>query len=191
MPPRAGTRPHLLGVDDGAFDKWTQADVPIVAVMMEGGDLVEAVAITRFAVDGDDATGFLAQWVGRARFRPALQGVVLGGITIAGLGVVDVAKLAKRLVLPVLVVNRRDPADHRLHAALAAAGLEERCAIVDRAPGAFRLDEGVFVSCAGIDEAGARSLLRASLAKSNVPEPLRLAHLIGRAVATGESRGRP
>src|SRR5262249_56567514 len=121
-----GAGPQRLGIDDGAFDKRLDRDVPIVAVMMEAADLVEGVALERFAVDGDDATGFLARWVEAMRFRPALQGIVLGGITIAGLGVVDVEELASASDLPVLVVNRRDPADHRLPHAPPAPGLAQR-----------------------------------------------------------------
>jgi len=183
-------RPHLLGIDDGAFDKRRDRDVPVVAVMMEAADLVEGIAIERFAVDGDDATGFLAGWVGAMRFRPALQGIVLGGITIAGLGVVDVEELASATDLPVLVVNRRDPADHRLAHALRAAGLADRLDTVERCPPARELPGGLWLACAGIEPEPAAALVAASRRKADLPEPLRLAHLIARAVATGESRGR-
>jgi endonuclease V-like protein UPF0215 family len=183
-------RPHLVGIDDGAFEKWSDTDVPIVAVMMEGADLVEGVAIARFPVDGDDATGFLARWIGTLRFRPALQGVVLGGITIAGLGLIDVEALARALALPVLVANRRDPTDHRLERALRAAGLDARLEIVARCPTAVQVSDGLWLACAGIDPKAGAALAAAAKRKAELPEPLRVAHLIARAVATGESRGR-
>jgi endonuclease V-like protein UPF0215 family len=188
--PTSRRRPHLLGVDDGAFDKHRDRDVPLVGVVTEGADLVEGVAVTRFPVDGADATGFLAGWVGGLRFRPGLQGLVLGGITIAGLGVVDVPSLAEALGLPVLIVNRRDPSDHRLGDALRAAGLEDRLSLVSRCPPAFWIEGGPWVACAGIDPPRAASLVEAARRKSDLPEALRLAHLVARAVATGESRGR-
>jgi endonuclease V-like protein UPF0215 family len=184
------SRPHLLGVDDGAFDKRRDRDVAIAAVRTEGADRVEGVALTRFPVDGDDATGFLAGWIGGLRLAQGLAGVVLGGITIAGLGVVDVQALARALALPVVVVNRRDPADHRLGDALRAAGLEARLAAVASCPPAFRVEGGPWVACAGIEPAQAAALVAASRGKADLPEALRLAHLIARAVATGESRGR-
>lgn len=183
-------RPHLLGVDDGAFDKHRDRDVAIAAVRTEGADRVEGVALTRFPVDGEDATGFLAGWIGGLRLGQGLAGVVLGGITIAGLGVVDVPALARALALPVLVVNRRDPADHRLGDALRAAGFEARLAAVASCPPAVRIEGGPWLACAGIEPAQAAMLVAASRGKSDLPEPLRLAHLIARAVATGESRGR-
>lgn len=183
-------RPHVLGVDDGAFDKRRDREVPIAAVRMEGADQVEGVALTRFPVDGDDATAFLAGWIGELRLKQGLSGVVLGGITIAGLGVIDVPALAAALELPVVIVNRRDPSDHRLADALRAAGLEARLAIVAGCPPAFWIEGGPWVACAGIEPPQAAALVAAARRKSDLPEPLRLAHLIARAVATGESRGR-
>jgi endonuclease V-like protein UPF0215 family len=183
-------RPHVLGIDDAPFAKGQSAPVPIVGVMMEGCDLVESVAVTSFAIDGDGATGFLAGWVEGLRSRASLQAVVLGGITIAGLAVVDVAALAARLATPVLVATRREPGDELLCEALRAAGLAERIPLVKRSPRAFRLAEGVFLACAGIDRAGAAAIARRTLRKSQLPEPLRVAHLIGSALVAGESRGR-
>jgi endonuclease V-like protein UPF0215 family len=180
----------VLGVDDAPFEKGQRAAVPIVGVMMEGADLVECVAIGSFAVDGHDATGFLADWIPGLRSFASLQAVILGGITLAGLGIVDVGALATRLGLPVLSVTRRDPIHSQLDDALRAAGFDERLAITGAALPAFQLREGLFISHAGIDREGARRIARATLRKSNVPEPLRMAHLVARALVDGESRGR-
>lgn len=183
-------RPHLLGIDDGPFETRAGAEATIVGVVTEGPDLVECVAVTRFPVDGEEATAFLAEWMSGLRAHPALQAVVLGGITIAGLGVVDIAELARRTGAPVLSVTRRDPKDHRLAEGLRAAGLSHRLAIVERTPPAFMVKSGLFVSCAGTDSERAADLVSASTLKSDLPEALRLAHLIARAVVSGESHGR-
>jgi endonuclease V-like protein UPF0215 family len=186
----AARRPHLIGIDDGPFEKGVDRETPVVAVFMEAADRVEGVAITRFAVDGADVTRFLAEWVGSLRFHRAAQGVVLGGVTVAGLAVVDPHALARALELPVLVVNRRPPRNERVGAALASAGLAERRAVLERGPDAFRLRDGLWVSPAGVDADSARDLLLPALGKASVPEPLRLAHMIAAAVARGSSRGR-
>jgi len=183
-------RPHTLGIDDGPFDKGQADPVRLVAVMMEGADLVESVAMASFPVDGDAATGFLSAWVQRLRAQRSIQVIVLGGITIAGLGVVDIRELAGATGIPVASVTRRDPSRSRLASALQAAGLADRLAIVENSPEAAPIGAGLFVSCAGAPAAEIHPLIRACLGKSNVPEPLRLAHLIARAAATGESRGR-
>ncbi len=188
MPPSLS--PHVLGVDDGPFLKGQRKPVPIVAVMTEGATQVEAVAITEFPVDGAHATAFLSDWIAGLRLRPSLQGVVLGGITIAGLGVVDLSSLASALGVPVLAVTRRSTEKHRLGEALTAAQLADRIALVDRTPPAFEAEPGLFVSHAGGPRDTAERLVRATQRKSKLPEPLRLAHLIAAAVVRGESRGR-
>ncbi len=183
-------RPHVLGIDDGPFDKRKDAETPIVGVMMEGHDLVEAVAVSRFPVDGDKAAEFLAGWIRDLRFCSSLHAVVLGGVTVAGLGIVDIDRLSVTLSLPVIVVNRHDPNDHRVAEALRAAGLEDRIPTLERVPEAWKLTDGVFVTHAGADRNQAARLVRATTAKSSLPEPLRLAHLIGAALIAGQSRGR-
>jgi endonuclease V-like protein UPF0215 family len=157
---------------------------------MESADRIESVAMGEFPVDGEDVTGYLAGWIGGLRTRPALQGVILGGITVAGLAVVDVLGLAERLGLPVLVVTRRNPVASELADALRAAGLEHRLELLDRVPRAFGVGEGLYLAHAGTSRAEAERLVLSCLAKSRLPEPLRVAHLIGQAIVLGESRGR-
>ena len=164
--------------------------MPIVGVMMEGASLVEGVAMGAFPVDGGGATAYLGAWIEEMRWYAALQAVVLGGITIAGLGLVDVTALAARLGLPVLAATRRDTANSDLAHALRKAGLSERLAILDRTPPAHRLEDGLYITVAGTTLPRAEQLIRATLNKAFLPEPLRIAHLIGAALVQGASRGR-
>ncbi|GBD02173.1 hypothetical protein HRbin18_01909 [bacterium HR18] len=183
-------RPHVLGIDDAPFQRGEDVDVPVVGVMMEGATLVEGVAITRFPIDGAEVTTFLAEWIQTLRWRPSLQAVVLGGITLAGLAVVDLAGLAGQLGLPVLAVTRHDTANSELADALRVAGLHDRLAILERTPPAAPMARGLYVAWAGADAFEARQLIQSTLHKSRLPEPLRLAHLIGAALVRGQSRGR-
>jgi endonuclease V-like protein UPF0215 family len=186
------SRPHLLGIDDGPFEKFRSAEsTPIVGVTMEGADLVESVAITRFPIDGAGVSDFLAGWIWELRVRPGLQGVIFGGITIAGLSVLDPFALTEQLNLPVMLVNRREPSNERLREALQRAGLAERIPLLERSPEPFAVGGRLYAAVAGADCERARQLVCGSVRKSDLPEPLRLAHLIARALVTGESRGRP
>ncbi len=187
---RIPARPHVLGIDDGPFAKSQAEPVPIVGVTMEGADLVEGVAVTEFPVDGAGATEFLARFVLGLRARNGLHGVVLGGITIAGLGVVEIGALAQALALPVLAVSRRSTGRSELARALRAAGLAERLPLLGGTPRAFRVEPGLWVAASGIDREAAARLLRATLRKARLPEPLRVAHLLARALVLGQSRGR-
>jgi uncharacterized protein len=192
-------RPHTLGVDDAPFVKRQNVPVPIVSVAMEGHDVIESVALGEFPVDGDGATDYLASWIGGLRARPMLQAVILGGITIAGLGIIDVTALAERLGLAVLVVTRHNPARSELADALRAAGLPDRLTLLERIPRAYGIGEepapshrarGLYLAHAGATRVEAERLLTATLGKARLPEPLRVAHLIGQAIVLRESRGR-
>jgi uncharacterized protein len=183
-------RPHILGIDDAPFDKRQARPVRVVAVLMEGNDLVEGVALGEFPVDGADVTGFLAEWIKGMRWEAAMQAVVLGGITLAGLGLVDLEALAARLGIPVLAVTRRETGKSRIGAALTAAGLADRLPIVRQSPPAIRVRPGLYVALAGTDRERALAMIEATLRKSRMPEPLRLAHLIASALERGQSRGR-
>lgn len=187
---RTPARPRLLGIDDGPFAKGVDATTPLVAALVEGPDRLEGVAIRPFPVDGADATTFLARWIRQLRFHAATHAVVLGGVTIAGLAVIDLEALADALALPVIAVSRRDPSEHRVARALVAAGLAERIALLERAPPAFPVADGLHAAVAGASRERARALLLASRSKSALPEALRVAHLIAAAVARGSSRGR-
>jgi len=183
-------RPHVLGIDDGPFVVGDSVDTPIVGVMTEGATLVESVAVTRFPIDGPEVSAFLAEWITGLRLHPALQAIVLGGVTVAGLAVIDLPALAAAIGLPVIAVSRRNPRDHRVADALRAAGLTDRLAILERTPAAVPSPHGLHLGCAGAAPDVAAALVAACLGKAAVPEPLRLAHLIARAIVRGESRGR-
>jgi endonuclease V-like protein UPF0215 family len=182
--------PHVLGIDDGPFEKRSGAEVPLVGVVTAGPSLVESIAMTRFPVDGDAAAERLGAWISGLRVAPALHAIVLGGITIAGLGIIDVRQLAEITGVAVISVTRRAPSRDRLAGALRAAALEDRIELLDRAPAAVAVDAGLWVACAGVSADAAAAIVRATRNKAAVPEALRLAHLIARAVVLGESRGR-
>lgn len=115
---------------------------------------------------------------------------VLGGLTIAGLGVIDVEQLAHDCGTPVVAVHRHDPQSDRLGQALCAAGLADRIAIVERAPVAWPLAPGLFASHAGTTRERAAGIVSAACGKSQLPEALRVAHLVASALVLGQSRGR-
>src|SRR5690554_5744985 len=183
-------RPHVLGIDDAPFVKGHGREVPVVGVMMEGAQLVEGVAVTSFPVDGPGATGFLVSWINGMSWHDSLQAIVLGGITIAGLGMVDIVELAAGTGIPVLSATRKNPWDNTLERALRAAGFEDRLAILRRPPPAVKLAQGLYLASAGTDQRHAEAVAGATMRRASLPEPLRIAHLIGAALVNGQSRGR-
>ncbi|HKJ67077.1 MAG TPA: DUF99 family protein [bacterium] len=185
-----GKRPHVLGVDDAPLDKWRDDTVPIVGVMMENATVVEGVAVTSFPIDGEGATQFLAEWIGDLKWAPMLHAVILGGITIAGLGMIDLQRLADQLHIPVIAATRHDTADSDLDSALKAAGLIDRLGILQASPPARRILENLYAASAGAEPQVIEKLIKSTLNKARMPEPLRIAHLIGAALVQGSSHGK-
>lgn len=190
MPARDPRRlSNVVGIDDGPFDHGHRGDVPVVGAVYAGLRF-DGVVIGRARRDGADATRRLAEMVAGSRFAEHLQLVLLDGIAVAGFNVVDVGELSRRLAMPVLVVCRRQPDLARIRATLLerVPGGRRKWGLIERL-GAMEPVAGVYVQRAGLDLAAARLVVRRFAVHGRLPEPLRVAHLIAGAVATGQSRG--
>ena len=183
-------KPHILGIDDAPFVKYTDDEVPVVAVMMEGATLVDGVAVNWMKIDDPEATRFLIEWIKTMKWLPSLQGIIFGGVTIAGLGLIQLPVFYQELNIPVMTVTRQSTTESTLDKALEAAGLSRLIPFLNENPPAVEIDEGIYASFAGISEKVAGKLIHSTLQKSTMPEPLRIAHLIGAALVNGESKGR-
>lgn len=182
---------HVVGFDDEPFARAHRGDVGVLGVVF-AGPRMEGVLRGRVRRDGQNSTWTLAKMIERSRYQEHLQLVLLQGIALAGFNVVDIHKLSRRLGLPVLVVARHAPNLEAVRRALLdkVPGGKRKWALIEAA-GPMEPVRGAYVQRAGLslDEA-AQALARFSL-HSNLPEPLRAAHLIAGAVARGQSsRGR-
>ena len=86
----------------------------------------------------------------RASCRPTLQDVILGGITIAGLALVDVTELAERARAACARGNgmtRSAPTSRRR---CALPGSTNRLAVLERVQRAFGVGEGLYLAHAGL-----------------------------------------
>jgi endonuclease V-like protein UPF0215 family len=121
------------------------------------------------------------------KFLPQLHLVLLDGIALGGFNVVDLETLAERLRRPCVAVMRRPP---DLDAVASAVGRlsspERRLALLRRAGPVHRVGGFVF-QVRGADPAETARALARLTDRGAVPEPLRLAHLVGAAFVRGES----
>jgi hypothetical protein len=120
-----------------------------------------------------------------------VRAVLLQGIALAGFNVVDIHRLHAALAVPVVVAVRRHPRLTMVKDALLdrTPGGARKWRLVERAGPLTQLG-AMWVQHIGLSPAEAAQLLRATTLHGNVPEPLRLAHLIAGGVTTGQSRGR-
>ncbi|HSG81695.1 MAG TPA: DUF99 family protein, partial [Gemmatimonadota bacterium] len=113
-------------------------------------------------------------------------------VALGGFNVIDLQGLHERLGMPVMVVARRQPRLERIREALLTrvAGGARKWALIERL-GAMEPVADVFVQRVGLSLEQAEEVIRRLAVHSNLPEPLRTAHLIAGGIATGQSRGRP
>lgn len=180
---------NVVGFDDAPFPRDHRGNVPLVGAVFSGRRL-DGVVVGRVRRDGANAARVIADVISTSRFAPQLQLILLQGVAVAGFNVVDVHWLHRRVALPVLVVVRRAPRMVRIHRALARVrGGERKWRLIDRLGQPEPLG-GVYVQRIGLTRDEAQAVLGRLALSGPIPEPLRVAHLLAGALATGQSRGR-
>jgi len=180
---------NTIGFDDGPFRRSHRGDVPLVGVVC-ARTRVDGVVVGKVRRDGADAARRMAALVKGTPFESQLHAVLLQGIAVGGFNVVDVLGLHRALELPVLVVMRKKPDLARVRRALVAnvPGGARKWKLIE-ALGEPEPLEGLYVQRAGLELPTAKRLLRAARLHGNLPEPLRVAHLIAGALGRGVSKG--
>jgi endonuclease V-like protein UPF0215 family len=181
---------RVLGVDDGAFKPHVKSQVPVIGVVFRGGYWLDGVMHTKIAVDGFDATDKIVAMIAGSSHYKQLRVVMLNGVTFAGFNIVDVKALNAATKLPVITVTREKPDFAGIRTALQnLPNSEERWEAILSAGEPVEVstrsaEAKVYMQTAGVSEEDAQKILRLTSTQSNIPEALRVAHLI----ASGISR---
>jgi len=184
--PREGRTLRAVGFDDAPFDRARRGDVALAGVVC-AGTRFEGLVWGRVRRDGWNATGEIVRLLAGGKFLPQLHLVLLDGIAFGGFNVVDLEALAGALGRPCVAVMRRPPDLAAVERALRRLPRPARRLEVLRRAGPVHRQGGFVFQVRGAEpEAAARALARLT-DRGAVPEPLRLAHLVGGAVRTGES----
>ena len=180
---------RVLGVDDGVFTPRTEALVPVVGVVFRGGYWLDGVMHTKIAVDGLDATDKISSMITNSPHYKQLRVIMLNGITFAGFNIVDIKTLNAETRLPVIAVTREKPnlveirealkhllkSEERWNAVLNAGEISEATTRNEK--------EKIYMQVAGISEDDAQKILRLTSTRSNIPEALRVAHLVASGIS--------
>jgi hypothetical protein len=189
-PRRARAFSNVVGFDDAPFSFEHRGDVRVIGAVCARTRL-EGVLSTTVRRDGSNATDRLIAVVRDSRFAEHIRAVLLQGIALAGFNVVDLERLAAELAVPVLVVVRKQPRLQRVKDALLdrTPGGVEKWQLIEKQVALERCGS-LWIQRVGLSPAEATALLAATTSHGNIPEPLRLAHIIAGGVERGASRGR-
>jgi uncharacterized protein len=184
---------RFLGIDDAPF-RFSDETVPVVGVVVQAPSYIEGVLTTIVEVDGHDATDRITEMVSRSRYREGLAMVLLDGVAVGGFNVVDVDRLQAAIHRPVVTVTREKPDFAAIERALRRRfdDWEERLAQMRRhdVVAVPSQDGDLWVSYVGADHRAVQQALALTTVRGNLPEPLRVAHLVAAGIARGESKGR-
>ncbi len=175
---------RVLGIDDGKFVPRTKGTVDVVGVVYRGGYWFEGVMHTKITIDGLDATEKIAAMIEGSPYYRELRVVVLDGVTFAGFNVVDISKLSHRVELPVMSVVREKPDLEKIRRALKNLPyFEVRWQAMENAGKLFEVEtrngeNPVYLHMAGILREDAENVMKETSTRSNIPEALRVAHII-------------
>lgn len=188
--PVGALRTNVIGFDDAPFARDFRGDIPIVGVVCSR-TRVDGIVVSKVRRDGANSTRMMIEMVRGSQFALSVRAVLLQGIAVAGFNVIDIFELREALGVPVIVIARRMPDLAAMKRALDARvpGAARKWRLIERA-GPMEPLRGVFVQRVGITRDHAREVLAATTLHGNLPEPLRVAHLVAGAIATGKSRGR-
>ncbi|MCW4008499.1 MAG: DUF99 family protein [Candidatus Bathyarchaeota archaeon] len=175
---------RVLGVDDGPFVPHTKGYVSVIGVVFRGGYWLDGVMHTKIEIDGFDATEKIATMITVSPHYKQLRVVMLNGITFAGFNIVDVKALNAAIKLPVITVTREKPDFAEIRKALQNLSCsEERWAAILNAGEPIEVftrsaQAKIYMQAVGISQEDAQKIVRLTSTRSNIPEPLRVAHLV-------------
>mgnify|MGYP001264631483 CR=1 FL=1 len=180
---------RIMGIDDGSFNKDDDETI-IIGVIFRGGYWIDGLVSTYIKIDGMDATDNLIEMITGCKYKD-LRIIMLSGVTFGGFNVVDIERLSKETGLPVVVVIERKPdLEDIVNAVKNVHGQEERIRCMERAGEVYMGENGIYFQVHGISEDLARKVIRKTSTHSNIPEPLRVSHIIASGISRGEASKR-
>jgi uncharacterized protein len=182
---------NVVGFDDAPFDRNHQGPVMVVGAVFAGLRL-DGVLTGTIEKDGADAAESLAGLILGSKFAGHIRLIMLQGIGLGGFNVVDAPALHEKTGLPVLVIARVKPDMDAIRKAL-QNGIPDghRKWSIIQGLGEMEPVNGIYMQRIGFTPEEAAAVIRRFSVNSNIPEPIRVAHLIAGAMATGQSRGAP
>lgn len=185
---------RVLGVDDGVFTPHTKGKALVVGIVFRGGYWLDGVLRTKVDVDGLDAEDKIATMIMSSSHYKQLRVIMLNGVTFAGFNPVNIKMLSAKTKLPVIAVTREKPNFKEIREALKnLPDSEKRWNAINSGGEIVEVStrtkkSKIHVQFVGIVEEDAKRILRLTSTRSNVPEPLRVAHLIASGISNAESQ---
>ena len=178
---------RIIGVDDGAFSptKKISERALLLAVLCKQSQ-VQTVRIGTIEVDGTDSGDVLQTLLTRLQYDV----IMLSGITFGGFNLVNLSKLARTLGKPIIAISGDKPNNHAVVKALSNHFVDWkiRCRMVRSAGKIYsckplRAEPKLYFEVKGTTPELARHIIQGTAIISRLPEPIRIARILARALS--------
>ncbi len=184
--PRPPRLLRCIGFDDAPFGRRRGSAVPLIGAVC-AGTRFEGMVFGNIRRDGLNTTREVVRLLEEGKFLPQLHLILFDGLAFGGLNLLDLPAISARLGRPCVALMRRPPDLERMELAVRKLPqFRRRLGLIEKAGPVHRYGPFYFqVQGAPADEVG--EALDRLTDTGNVPEALRLAHMIGGAIVTGQS----
>jgi len=182
--------PITIGVDDAKFKFNSEAHTTdLIGIVCQGTRMVSMVK-KDITIDGDDATEVLIELI--RQNEKHVQFILTDTITFGGFNIIDLEEVYTATNKPIIAVTEKEvdldavkkaiiknfPQNYiaKLRKIVNAGNLYET--VIETAGGLSK----VFFHSKGISYSNVKSLFHKVCIDSKIPEPVRLAHIIGKAL---------
>jgi endonuclease V-like protein UPF0215 family len=171
-----------------------QARSVLAGVVMRSDFIVDGIALGRTAVGGDDATSTISSLF-RKFHRNDISLVMVSGTILSLYNIIDVDRLASKTKLPVVCLTYKETSGiedsiKRHFPGRAEAKLEAYARLGKRTGVKLRTGQRVYVRTSGMDSKDVKPVLDGFTLQGSIPEPVRVAKLMARAVLSAGSSHR-
>lgn len=173
---------RVLGIDDGAFD-FEDSSTALTGVVYRGTEFIEDISITKVSVDGEDATEKVLELHEACNNHRQIKAILIDGISFAGFNIVDMEHVSQETGKPVVAVTGNQPDREKFRRIMEKTdNQDEKFDELDD-PEELELKDGrVYIQFSGTSAAKARHLIEKSTLHGLTPEPIRVAHMMGKAL---------
>ncbi|MCW3997784.1 MAG: DUF99 family protein [Candidatus Bathyarchaeota archaeon] len=181
---------RIIGLDDTSFIPHSKGKIGVIGVVFRGGYWLEDLMKTEITIDGFDATENISSMIINSPHYQQLQLIMLNGIMFGGFNIVNMKQLSLTTKLPILSVIRKKPVFSSIQKALRNfPNFKERWkAILDAGKiietTARNSKSKIYFQAIGISEKDAQKIIRLTSTMSNIPEVLRVAHIVASGIGS-------
>lgn len=176
---------RVLGIDDSAFE-FDDEKAFLTGVVYRGTEFIEDIQCVKVRVDGEDATEMILELYEKFSNHQQIKAILVDGVAVAGFNLVDIDSVSEETGKPVVAVTKNTPDREDFRETMEKT--DNYSEIFEKFPEPVEVDlndGSCFIQFAGCGRDEAEKFVRKNLIHGQVPESIRVADMVGRALNCG------